>query len=115
MHWHLLSEILDPKGLVVGASGLEDLRFRCAIVTVGPDAVKLEADASRAGPCVSGRGITLDLSSPTALTGSHNLESLVTIMLIHEHIILLGFPGLVWLGREAEVGHLGALREQPPS
>lgn len=28
---------------------------------------------------------------------------------------LLGFPRLEWLRREAEVGHLGALREQPPS
>lgn len=72
MHWHLLSKILDPKSLVVGASGLEDLRFCCAIVTVGPDTVKLQADASRARPCVSGRGIAFYLSSPAALTGSHD-------------------------------------------
>ena len=72
MHWHLLSKILDSKCLVVGASGLEDLRFCCAIVTVGPDAVKLQTDASGARPCVGGRGIALYLSSPAALTGSHD-------------------------------------------
>lgn len=74
MHWHLLSKILDSEGLVVGASGLEDLRFCGAIVTVGPNAVKLQTDASRARPCVGGRSVALNLSSPAALTGSHDWE-----------------------------------------
>lgn len=68
----MLSEILNSKGLVLGASGLEDLRFCCAIVTVGPDAVKLQTNAGGARPCVGSRGIALDLSSPTALACSHN-------------------------------------------
>lgn len=72
MHWHVLSKILDSKRLVLGASGLEDLRFSCAIVTVGPDAVKLQTNAGGARPRIGGRGIALDLSSPTALTCSHD-------------------------------------------
>lgn len=68
----MLSKILDPHSLVLGARGLENLRFCCAIVAIGPDAVKLQTNAGRARPCVGGRGIALDLSSPAALTGSHD-------------------------------------------
>lgn len=68
----MLSEILNSKSLVLGASGLEDLRFCCAIVTVGPDAVKLQTNAGGARPRIGGGGIALDLSSPAAFTCSHN-------------------------------------------
>lgn len=78
----MLSEILDSKSLVLGASGLEDLGFCCAIVTVGPDAMKLQTNAGGARPCVGGRGIALYLSSPAALTGSHdwNKQLATTVM-----------------------------------
>lgn len=68
----MLSKILNSKSLVLGASGLEDLRFCRAIVTVGPDAVKLQANAGGAWPCIGSRSIALDLSSPAALTCSHD-------------------------------------------
>lgn len=70
----MLSKILDSKSLVLGASGLEDLRLCCTIVTVGPDAVKLQPNAGGAWPRVGGCGIALNLSSPAALTGSHDWD-----------------------------------------
>lgn len=68
----MLSKILDSKSLVLGARGLEDLRFCCAIVTIWPDAVKLQANTGGTWPRVGGCGIALYFSSPAALTGSHD-------------------------------------------
>lgn len=92
----MLSEILNSESLVLGASGLEDLRFCCAIVTVGPHAVKLQTNAGRARPCVGSRGIALDLSSPTALTRSHDWDKQLASAVSRDGRVMfiqLGFPG----------------------
>lgn len=92
----MLSEILNSKGLVLGASGLEDLRFCCAIVAVGPHAVKLQTNTGGARPCVGGRGIALDLSSPTSLTCSHDWDRKLASAIVQDGRVMfiqLGFLG----------------------
>ena len=45
-----------------------------AVEAIRPDAVKLEADACGAWPCVGRGGITFDLSPPAAFTCSHHYD-----------------------------------------
>lgn len=97
LHRSLIRVVLCDRSIEGGRVG-------GAIEAVGLDAVQLEPDAGRARPCVRRRGIAFDLSPPAALTCSHHcvllapryttavlgirtLQSLVTVVLIHEDII----------------------------
>lgn len=49
---------------------------------------KFQAFASRTRPAICRRGITFDLPLTTPFTSSHHLQTLMSVVLVHEHIIL---------------------------
>lgn len=51
--------------------------------------MELEPDAGSARPLVGRGGITFNFSPPTAFTGSHDFEALVTIVFINKDIVFL--------------------------
>lgn len=65
------AEVVNTYILVLGTSGLEDLRFSGAVIAIGADAVKLQAYTCRARPCIGRSSIALDLSATAAFTCSH--------------------------------------------
>lgn len=72
--WHgqVRAEIVDAHSLVIRTGWLEDLGLSRAVVAVGADAVKLEADACRTRPGIGGGCIALDFPSTTSFTSSHD-------------------------------------------
>lgn len=84
MRRHLPKIIRHWPSLVIGARCLVGLRVSRAIVLpIWPDAMQLQSDTSRAGPCICRRSVALYLSSPTSFTSSAN------IVLVLQHMDLL--------------------------
>lgn len=80
--------------------------------------MELQTNTSTTWPRISSSSITLNFPPPASLTCSHNLEPLVTVVFINEHIVFLCFSRLlVGRRRKRKVVHLGSClgQEKRPS
>jgi hypothetical protein len=78
-------------GVVICGLQLKCMHSRCIrillIANSGRDAIELQAGASGTGPGVRCCRIAFDLPSSTSFAGSHDLQSLVAVVLVNEYIV----------------------------
>ena len=87
---HLPKIIRHWPSLVIGARRLVGLRVgRPIVLAIRPHAVQLQADASRARPCVSRGSVALDLPSPATFACSDY------VVLVVRNIYLATFKSMV--------------------